>query len=106
MPFQEQTIVDTRRMMIEAVRVGIPIAQVARDFGVSRPTVYDWLSRYDEDDDRSLADRSHARHTQPEKMPRRIEQLLIAERKRWGFGSKKILQPHRFRSAKIGRAHV
>jgi transposase InsO family protein len=65
---------------------------VARDFGVSRPTVYQWLSRYDEDDDLSLADRSHARHTQPETMPRHIEQMLIAERKRWGFGSKKILQ--------------
>jgi putative transposase len=92
MPFQEQTIVETRRAMIEAVRMGIPIAQVARDFGVSRPTVYEWLSRFEEDDAPSLADRSHARHTQGEKMPPRIEQMLIAERKRWGFGSKKILQ--------------
>lgn len=92
MPFQEQTIVDIRRKMIEAVNSGVPIAQVARDFAVSRPTVYEWLSRWDPDEELSLADRSHARHAQGEKTPLRIEQLLIAERKRWGFGSKKILQ--------------
>ena len=105
MPFQEQTIVDTRRKMIEAVRMGIPIAQVARDFGVSRPRVYEWLSRFDEDDDLSLADRSHARHTQPEKMAPRIEQMLIAERKRWGFGSKKILQRLREQHPQIEWPH-
>jgi len=92
MPFEEQTIVDVRGKMIEAVQSGMAIAQVARDFGVSRPTVYEWLSRWDPDDERSLADRSHAPHTQARETPARIEQLLIAERKRWGFGSKKILQ--------------
>jgi putative transposase len=92
MPFREQTIVNIRRRMIEAISSGVPIAQVARDFGVSRPTVYEWLSRWDVDDELSLADRSHARHTQAEKTPKHIEQLLIAERKKWGFGSKKILQ--------------
>ena len=92
MPFEEQTIVDVRREMIELVQSGVPIAQVARDFGVSRPTVYEWLSRWDPDDEASLVDRSHARHTQVEKTPPKIEKLLIAERKRWKFGSKKILQ--------------
>jgi putative transposase len=92
MPFWEQTIVDVRRKMIEAVKSGVTIAQVARDFGVSRPTVYEWLWRWDAEDELSLADRSHARHMQAEKTPARIEQMLIAERKRWGFGSKKILQ--------------
>src|SRR5437763_6530872 len=92
MPFEEQTIVKVRGKMIEAVQRGMTIAQVARDFGVSRPTVYEWLSRWDPDDERSLADRSHAPHTQGHETPARIEQLLIAERKRWGFGSKKILQ--------------
>lgn len=92
MPFEEQTIVDVRRKMIEAVQSGVAIAEVARDFGVSRPTVYEWVSRWDPDDELSLADRSHARHTQAEKTSPRIERLLIAERKRWRFGSKKILQ--------------
>lgn len=92
MPFQEQTMVGIRRKMIEAVRSGVTIAQVARDFGVSRPTVYEWVWRWDAEDELSLADRSHARYTQAEKTPARIEQLLIAERRRWGFGSKKILQ--------------
>jgi len=92
MPFEEQTIVDVRRKMIGAVNGGVPIAQVARDFGVSRPTVYEWLGRWDPDEERSLADRSHARHTQSEKTPNHVERLLIAERKKWRFGSKKILQ--------------
>ena len=92
MPLQEQTIVDLRRQMVEAVMAGVPIAQVARDFGVSRPTVYEWVRRWDAASEESLADRSHARLTQPERTPATIERLLIAERKRWGFGSKKILQ--------------
>jgi transposase InsO family protein len=93
MPFEEQTIVDVRMKMIEAVNSGVAVAQVARDFGVSRPTVYEWCSRWDANEDLlSLADRSHARHTQAEKTLRRVEKLLIAERKRWGFGAKKILQ--------------
>jgi transposase InsO family protein len=92
MPFEEQTIVDVRRKMIEMVHSGVPIAQVARDFGVSRPTVYEWLARWDGADDATLADRSHARQTQPHKTPKEVERLLVKERKRWGFGSKKILQ--------------
>ncbi len=91
MPFQEQTIVDRRREMIEAVSSGVAIAQVARDFGVSRPTVYEWLSRFDAEDELSLTDRSHARLSQDGKTPVEVERLLIAERKRWRFGSKKIL---------------
>lgn len=92
MPFQEQTMVDLRRQMIEAVEAGVPIAQVARDFGVSRPTVYEWLGRWDGRDESSLVDRSHARHTPPQRTPAAMERLLIRERKRWKFGSKKILQ--------------
>ena len=92
MPFEEQTIVDVRRRMIELAQSGVPIAQVARDFGVSRPTVYEWLSRWDPNEEESLTNRSHARHTQGEKTSAKIEKLLIAERKRWKFGSKKILQ--------------
>lgn len=92
MPFEEQTIVDVRRKMIEMIQAGVPIAQVARDFGVSRPTVYEWLARWDPAHEGSLADRTHARHTQAAKTPAWIEQLLVAERKRWRFGSKKILQ--------------
>ena len=105
MPFQEQTIMDVRRKMIEAVNSGLSIAQVARDFGVSRPTVYEWLSRWDASEELSLADRSHARHTQAEKTPARIEQLLIAERKRWGFGSKKILQRLREKHPSLAWPH-
>jgi transposase InsO family protein len=92
MPFREQTIVDIRRKMIEVLQGGVSVAQVARDFGVSRPTVYTWLSRHDPDDEFSLTDRSHARHTQAAATPAEIERMLIAERKRWGFGSKKILR--------------
>src|SRR5215467_11298636 len=105
MPFREQTMVDVRRKMIEAVQSGVTIAEAARDFGVSRPTVYEWLSRWDPEDEQSLADRSHARHTQAAKTAVRLEQLLIAERKRWGFGSKKILQRLREKHPELDWPH-
>ena len=105
MPFEEQTIVEVRRKMIEMVHSGVAIAQVARDFGVSRPTVYEWLSRWDPDEEESLADRTHARHTQAEKTRPEIEKLLIAERRRWRFGSKKILQRLREKHPELAWPH-
>lgn len=91
MPLREQTIVDLRKEMMEAVRRGHSIAEVARMFGVSRPTVYEWLRRYDPDDPSTLQDRSRAPNERPSKTDVAIEQRLIEERERWGFGSKKIL---------------
>lgn len=90
MPLREKTIVEQRQEAVELVLKGVEIAQVARWYGVSRPTVYAWLER--ERTGAGMADRSRAPHHSPQRTACWVEQRLIEERRRWGFGSKKILK--------------
>jgi transposase InsO family protein len=66
------------------VKDGLPIQQVARGFGVSRPTVRKWTRRWLEEGPRGLLDRPSAPHRIPHRTPRglvrRIERL---RRRRW-----------------------
>jgi transposase InsO family protein len=92
MPLQEMTIVDVREQMaLRALEERYALSEVAEMFGVSRPTVRMWRDRYREGGRRCLEDRSHAAHTCPHRTSEAIEELIIAERERWGWGSKKIL---------------
>lgn len=93
MPIKEKSKVDYReeiaRMAMDE-RVGV--SKTARQFGVSRPTVRMWRDRYRELGRSGLEDRSHATQSCPHKTSEEIEELIVAERRRWGFGSKKILR--------------
>jgi AcrR family transcriptional regulator len=46
---REEELEKARRNLIAAMRAaydeGVPIARIAREAGVSRPTAYDWLRR-------------------------------------------------------------
>lgn len=77
---------------MELVEAGVGIGEVAERFGVSRQAVYDWKARYDEDPEAGLNDRSRRPHSSPTRTSEAIEQRVLEERKRWGFGSKKILR--------------
>ena len=93
MPFEEKTIVDIREQMALAALSGnATVSEVAELFGVSRPTVRLWRDRYRLDGRRGLADRSHATQTCPHRTDEAIEELIVEERRRWGWGSKKLLE--------------
>lgn len=92
MPFRARTIVELREEVVLRVRGGLGISEVASMYGLSRPTVYAWVSRYEEGGLEALEDRSRAPKTSPSRTDEAIEQMLIAERRKWGFGSKAILQ--------------
>jgi transposase InsO family protein len=84
--------VDQRVSAMEMVAAGVGVSEIAERLGVSRQAVYDWKKRYREDPVRGLNDRSRRPHTSPTRTAEAIEQRMIAERKRWSFGSKKILR--------------
>jgi len=77
---------------MELIAAGVGVSEVAERLGVSRQAIYDWKARYREDPQAGLNDRSRRPHTSPTKTASDIEQRLIEERKRWTFGSKKILR--------------
>jgi transposase InsO family protein len=92
MPLRTRSVVEQRRLALELVEAGMGIAEVAERFGVSRQAVYDWKARYEEDPEAGLNDLSRRPHTSPTRTSEAIEQRVLDERKRWGFGSKKILR--------------
>jgi transposase InsO family protein len=77
---------------VQLVADGVAISEVAKRSGVSRQTIYNWLEQHRSDPEAGLIDRSRRPHTSPRRTAEAIEQRIIDERKRWGFGSKKILR--------------
>jgi transposase InsO family protein len=93
MPLEERTIVDIREeMAVAALDEGATVTEVAAQFRVSRPTVRLWRDRYRLEGRAGLEDRSHATHSCPHRTDPAIEELIARERKRWGWGSKKLLE--------------
>ena len=93
MPFEEKTIVDIReQMVVAALSEWATVSEVAELFGVSRPTVRLWRDRYREGGRGGLSDRSHATRSCPHRTDEGIEELIVKERERWGWGSKKLLE--------------
>jgi len=90
MPIKTTTIVDQReRIALMALSERYTIREIAELFGVSRPTVYDYVRRYKHGGRQELDDRSRAPH-HPQRTPEAVISRIIEDRKRFGFGSKKI----------------
>lgn len=83
---------DQRQEAVDLLTAGVGVTEVAERLGVSRQAVYNWKERHRQDPETGLHDRSRRPHTSPTRTAETIEQRLIAERKQWEFGSKKILR--------------
>jgi putative transposase len=93
MPIRESTAVDIREEMALMARdERFTVSEIALQYGVTRPTVRLWRERYREGGRAALVDRSHAVHDCPHRTSEVVEQLILAERARFGWGSKKILR--------------
>ncbi|AFM20436.1 transposase (plasmid) [Mycolicibacterium chubuense NBB4] len=78
-----RTNVFARRLIVERVAAGWPPAHVAEQLGISRATVYKWLRRYAEGGgDAALADRSSRPIRMPQRTSNRVEQKVLAARRR------------------------
>ena len=71
-----------RRLMVERVAAGWPAAHVAEQLGVSRATVYKWVRRYAEGGVAALEDRSSRPVRMPARTPARVENRVLAARRR------------------------
>jgi transposase InsO family protein len=57
-----------------------PMRELCARYGVSRKTGYKWLARYAAEGARGLAERSHAPHVCPHRIPEAVAALLLAAR--------------------------
>ena len=62
----------TRQELVQQIAAGWPVAEVARQFRVSRATAYKWLRRYRSGGLTALEDRS----SRPRHCPRQTERAL------------------------------
>lgn len=92
MPWRETDAMSERARFVIAVREhGMSVAAACREFGVSRPSGYKWLRRYDEGGVAALADRSRAPGTSPHATPEPVIGRLVELRHRFpDWGPKKL----------------
>ncbi|MFC8076178.1 IS481 family transposase [Streptomyces sp. NPDC057307] len=79
-----------RRLLVERVRSGRPVAHVAAEMGVSRATAYKWMSRWRAEGPAGLYDRSSRPHTTPHRTPADIEARVCDLRQARKLGPARI----------------
>ena len=88
MPWKERTAVEERKAFITAfVRKEESFSALCRYFGISRPTGYKWLERFDEIGESGLQDQSRAPAHQPRAMPEALRGPILelrAAHPTWG----------------------
>ncbi len=69
-----------RRLLVERVHQGMPVAHVAKAMGVSRQCAHRWLARYDTEGSAGLWDRSSRPHHSPTRTSPEVEAEVLAAR--------------------------
>ena len=85
------SVLDQRRRFVEDLQTGRwAMSDVCARYGISRPTGYLWRARYESAGAAGLEPRRSAPHTCPHHTPAAIEAQVVAARRRYGWGAKKI----------------
>jgi transposase InsO family protein len=88
----ELTVVEQRfNAVMEVIRDGLKVIEVADRYGVSRQTVHGWLRRYAAGGLEALADRSHRPDSCPHQMPAAVEARICELRRHHpGWGQRRL----------------
>ncbi len=92
-----------RKLMVDRVAAGWAAAHVAEQLGVSRSTVHKWLRRYAEAGDAGLVDRSSRPVRMPARTPKRVEQRVLAARRRRKRGAVVLAAELGMNASTVGR---
>lgn len=98
-----RTNIFARRLIVERVAAGWPPAHVAEQLGISRATVYKWLRRFAEGGEAALADRSSRPLRMPQRTSERVEQKVLAARRRRKRGAMVLAAELGLNPSTIGR---
>lgn len=91
MPWKEKTVENARKEFVERLlSKEATMSALCREYGISRPTGYEWLKRYQSGE---LANKSHARHEIGNRTAEETEKLILGLRKQYPtLGAVKIRQ--------------
>lgn len=79
-----------RRLLVERVASGRPVAHVAAEMGISRATAHKWVRRWRAEGEAGLADRSSRPRTTPHRTPAPIEARVCDLRRSRKLGPARI----------------
>ncbi|XVV39491.1 IS481 family transposase [Streptomyces sp. CA-100214] len=79
-----------RRILVERVLSGRPVAHVAAEMGISRPTAHKWIRRWRADGGAGLHDRSSKPRTTPHRTPPAVEAQVCRLRTERKLGPARI----------------
>ncbi|MBC2868716.1 IS481 family transposase [Streptomyces mexicanus] len=79
-----------RRLLVERVRSGRPVAHVAAEMGISRATAHKWIRRWRSEGEVGLVDRSSRPHRTPHRTPAAVEDRVCRLRRDRKLGPARI----------------
>ncbi|MFJ6750664.1 leucine zipper domain-containing protein, partial [Streptomyces sp. NPDC091266] len=79
-----------RRLLVERVRCGRPVAHVATEMGISRVTAHKWVRRWRDEGEAGLCDRSSRPLTTPHRTPAGTESQVCRLRQERKLGPARI----------------
>lgn len=91
MPWRTATVERERaRFALEAELSDLSHAELCRRYGISRPTGYKWIRRYQDEGLEGLQDRSRRPRSCPHTTADRVVERILELRRRYDWGSRKI----------------
>jgi putative transposase len=95
LPFKESSLADQRQAFVNIIDQGMRISQACRHFGISRPTGYQILKRYQQFGATGLNDQPRTPHHSPQTTPQEVvDQILALKAKFPYWGPKKLKATH------------
>ena len=89
----ETNVLEQRRQFVRDFETGHwSMSELCERYGVTRPTGYKWMARHRAGGDAGLTNRSRAPHQCPHRTKGDLEALILAARREYGWGAKKLLQ--------------
>lgn len=92
MPWRTMDVQEQRvRFVVEALRGEKSMSRLCAEYGISRPTGYVWVGRYQQNGVSGIAERSRRPHHSPEHTAKELEEQVIALRRRYpDWGARKL----------------
>ena len=105
MPWRTMDVKEQRvRFVVAAHRREKSMAELCREFGISRPVGYEWLRRYEAGGVEGIAERSRRPQHSPRRKQEAIEQQVIALRRRYpDWGARKLRVLLKEQGVELGR---
>lgn len=93
MPWEKTSAMDQRvKFIADCLSGRYSKSELCRAYGISRPTAYKWIKRYDESKAKGLEELSRAPHHHPNQTSEEVREMIVATKLyRQSWGPKKVL---------------